>query len=126
MASAEVRQEREQKFIKLMAHTGNATQSAIDSGYKPKTARQQGYLLKHKYQQEIMDKREHDFMPIIPKAIEVLIELLDCKNPRIRLDTATYILKVNGFGKSLEQRRKEQSYINEMDRNDSFNLDFLD
>ena len=116
MATAEIRQAREKKFIKCYAHTGNATQSAIDSGYNPRTARQQGYLLKTKYQTEIIEKREHDFLPLVPKAINVLIELMDSESPRIRLDVCTYILKMNGFAKTLEQKREEMKYQKELER----------
>tara|TARA_Y100000593_G_C4180246_1_gene271686 strand:- start:85 stop:432 length:348 start_codon:yes stop_codon:yes gene_type:complete len=108
--NAQIREQREKKFIKFMAHTDNATQSAINSGYRPETARQQGYRLKQKYHTEIIERREHDFLPLIGLAINTLISLLDSKSARVRFDVACYILKLNGYGQKMEQKIQEQQY----------------
>lgn len=102
--------EQQKEFVKeyIKLKCSNATQAAINAGYSPKTARQQGSrLLSYAHVQEylkeqkdkIQDEIRESLLFECKRAVEVEFEILN--NPdardRDRLDAAKDILDRAGF-----------------------------
>ena len=88
---------KESLFIEHYVECGNAKESAIASGYNEKSASSMGYYLKQKFTHEIRDKLTEKMNGITAKGINVLIDLLDCEQPAVRLKSAQFILQANGY-----------------------------
>jgi len=63
-------------FIQRFSSTGNATRSAIDSGYSPKTAEQIGYQLKKQLSNEIDIATRSILGSAVPLAVNKLMSLI--------------------------------------------------
>ena len=88
---------KESLFIEHYVNSGKAKESAIASGYNEKSASSMGYYLKQKYTHEIRDKLTEKMNSLTSKGINVLLELLDCEQPAVRLKSAQFILQANGY-----------------------------
>jgi len=89
---------KQEKFIDHYCKTGNATQSAIASGYSKATAKQAGHRLRGQFRQEIEERTKkmvQDMVPISLSAIKSLIEQGDSES--VRLAAAKDILDRSGL-----------------------------
>jgi len=91
--------DKQKAFIENFSKTGNATQSAIASGYSPATAEQQGYELKKKLANEIDQATKQVLASSVPLAIEKLQSLIidDKVNPSVKLGAINSILDRTGY-----------------------------
>lgn len=90
--------DKQDKFIDHYCKTGNATQSAIASGYSKSTAKQAGHRLRSQFRQEIEERTKkmvQDMVPISLSAIKSLIEQGDSES--VRLAAAKDILDRSGL-----------------------------
>ena len=94
--------EQQKAFIRCFSISGNATQSAIDSGYSKNTAQQQGYELKHKLSMEIDTETKKVLTGSVPMAVDVLKKLIhDTKiPPSTRLQAVNSLLDRTGYSSS--------------------------
>ena len=94
--------EQQKAFIRCFSISGNATQSAIDSGYSKNTAQQQGYELKHKLANEIDNETKKVLTGSVPMAVDVLKKLIhDSKiPPSTRLQAVNSLLDRTGYSSS--------------------------
>ena len=86
-------------FIDNFSQTGNATQSAIKSGYSSATAEQQGYELKNKLSEYINEATEKILGSTVPMAVSRLNGLIsdDKVSPAVRLGAINSLLDRTGF-----------------------------
>ena len=86
-------------FIENFSQTGNATQSAIKSGYSSATAEQQGYELKNKLSEHINEATEKILGSTVPMAVSRLNGLIsdDKVSPAVRLGAINSLLDRTGF-----------------------------
>ena len=91
--------EQQKAFIQHFSRTGNATQSAIKSGYSPKTAEQQGYELKNKLSVEIEAETRKLLSSAVPMAVDKLTKLAedDRVAANVRLGAIKDILDRAGY-----------------------------
>ena len=92
-----VNEQKESLFIENYVNTGKAKESAMASGYNEKSASSMGYYLKQKFANEIRDRLTEKMNSISCKSINVLLELLDCDQPAVRLKSAQFVLEANGY-----------------------------
>lgn len=92
----------EQAFIENFTLSGNATQSAIKSGYSEKTAKQQGYELRQRLQSKIDEAVKKNLTASVPIAVETLKNLIaDTKiPPSTRLQAVNSLLDRTGHSSS--------------------------
>ena len=90
--------ELEKAFIENFTLSGNATQSAIKSGYSEKTAKQQGYELRQRLQSNIDEAVKKNLTASVPIAVETLKKLIaDTKiPPSTRLQAVNSLLDRTG------------------------------
>ena len=86
-------------FIENFSQSGNATQSAIKSGYSSATAEQQGYELKNKLSEYINEATEKILGSTVPMAVSRLNGLIsdDKVSPAVRLGAINSLLDRTGF-----------------------------
>lgn len=86
-------------FIENFSQSGNATQSAIKSGYSQATAEQQGYELKNKLSEYINEATESILGSSVPIAVSRLNGLIsdDKVSPAVRLGAINSLLDRTGF-----------------------------
>ena len=86
-------------FIENFSQTGNATKSAIKSGYSSATAEQQGYELKNKLSEYINKATEKILGSTVPMAVSRLNGLIsdDKVSPAVRLGAINSLLDRTGF-----------------------------
>jgi len=91
--------DKQKAFIENFSKTGNATQSAIASGYSPATAEQQGYELKKKLANEIDQATKQVLASSVPLAIDKLQSLItdDKVNASVKLGAINSILDRTGY-----------------------------
>lgn len=91
--------DKQKAFVENFSKTGNATQSAIASGYSPATAEQQGYELKKKLASEIDQATKQVLASSVPMAIEKLQSLIidDKVNASVKLGAINSILDRTGY-----------------------------
>lgn len=91
--------DKQKAFVENFSKTGNATQSAIASGYSPATAEQQGYELKKKLANEIDQATKQVLASSVPLAIEKLQSLItdDKVNASVKLGAINSILDRTGY-----------------------------
>lgn len=91
--------DKQKAFIENFSKTGNATQSAIASGYSPATAEQQGYELKKKLANEIDQATKQVLASSVPMAIEKLQSLIvdEKVNASVKLGAINSILDRTGY-----------------------------
>ena len=89
--------DKQKQFIENFSFSGNATQSAIDSGYSVATASQQGYQLKKELSQEIDVCIKGSINPnlrkLIPLASNVLFSIMSDPKvaPAVKLAAANSV-----------------------------------
>jgi phage terminase small subunit len=86
-------------FVQNFSSTGNATRSAIDSGYSPKTAEQIGYQLKNSLANEIDVATRSLLGSAVPMAVNKLQSLItDNQVPAsVKLGAINSILDRSGY-----------------------------
>jgi len=91
--------DQQKRFIEHFSQTGNATQSAIKSGYSEKTAEQQGYELKNKLANEIDDATRKLLSGAVPMAVDKLKSLIaeDKISPSVKLGAINSLLDRTGY-----------------------------
>ena len=91
--------DKQKAFVENFSKTGNATQSAIASGYSPATAEQQGYELKKKLASEIDHATKQVLASSVPLAIDQLQSLIvdDKVNASVKLGAINSILDRTGY-----------------------------
>jgi len=115
----------QEKFIENYCRTGNATQSAIDSGYSKKTARQKGYTLKKQFSNEISEIINKDISSHLPIALNAVIHLIEsAESEAVKLSAAKDIMDRGGLKpvERIEQTNVDQMSLEEINRE----LDALD
>jgi len=92
----------EQAFIENFTLSGNATQSAIKSGYSEKTAKQQGYELRQRLQSNIDEAVKKNLTASVPIAVETLKNLIADNKipPSTRLQAVNSLLDRTGHSSS--------------------------
>lgn len=88
---------KELKFIENYVMSGNAKQSAIDSGYAEQSSAQMGYYLKSKYRDEITRRQVEDLQSLSAKSITTLQNLLDSGSDSVKFHTSKLILELSGY-----------------------------
>jgi len=90
--------ELEKAFIENFTLSGNATQSAIKSGYSEKTAKQQGYELRQRLQPNIDEAVKKNLTASVPIAVETLKKLIEDNKipPSTRLQAVNSLLDRTG------------------------------
>ena len=91
--------DKQKLFIEYFSQTGNATQSAIKSGYSEKTAEQQGYELKNKLSIQIETATKKLLGSAVPLAVEKLKKLIenDKTTPSVQLGAINSLLDRTGY-----------------------------
>jgi len=91
--------DKQKAFIENFSQTGNATQSAIKSGYSKDTAEQQGYELKNKLFEHIEEATKGILGSSVPMAVERLNGLIkdDKVSPAVRLGAINSLLDRTGY-----------------------------
>tara|TARA_R100000963_G_C4640959_1_gene104596 strand:+ start:1226 stop:1603 length:378 start_codon:yes stop_codon:yes gene_type:complete len=115
----------QERFIENYCRTGNATQSAIDSGYSEKTARQKGYALKKQFSNEISEIINKDISSHLPIALNAVIHLIEnAESEAVKLSAAKDIMDRGGLKpvERIEQTNVDQMSLEEINRE----LDALD
>ena len=85
--------ELEKAFIENFTLSGNATQSAIKSGYSEKTAKQQGYELRQRLQPNIDEAVKKNLTASVPIAVETLKKLISNE----KIPPSTRLMAVNSL-----------------------------
>ena len=70
-----MRTEKQEAFIEAYCLTGNAAKAAEMAGYSQKAAKQNGYVLKHQFSEEIKDKSKQMIQDCVPGALAQLKNL---------------------------------------------------
>lgn len=91
--------DKQKLFIEYFSQTGNATQSAIKSGYSQKTAEQQGYELKNKLANQIDTATKKLLGSAVPVAVDKLRKLIenDKTTPSVQLGAINSLLDRTGY-----------------------------
>ncbi|HAB27465.1 MAG TPA: hypothetical protein DCE27_06730 [Xanthomarina gelatinilytica] len=91
--------DKQKLFIEYFSQTGNATQSAIKSGYSQKTAEQQGYELKNKLANQIDTATKKLLGSAVPIAVDKLRKLIenDKTTPSVQLGAINSLLDRTGY-----------------------------
>ena len=91
--------DKQKLFIEYFSQTGNATQSAIKSGYSQKTAEQQGYELKNKLANQIDIATKKLLGSAVPIAVDKLRKLIenDKTTPSVQLGAINSLLDRTGY-----------------------------
>lgn len=91
--------DKQKAFVHYFSQSGNATQSAIQAGYSPATAEQQGYELKNKLNNEIDEATRQMLGGTVPLAVEKLRALMtdDKVSPAVRLGAINSVLDRTGY-----------------------------
>lgn len=91
--------DKQKLFIEYFSQTGNATQSAIKSGYSEKTAEQQGYELKNKLATQIDTATKKLLGSAVPVAVDKLRKLIenDKTTPSVQLGAINSLLDRTGY-----------------------------
>ena len=108
-------------FIENFSQSGNATKSAIKSGYSQATAEQQGYELKNKLSEYINEATESILGSSVPIAVSRLNGLIsdDKVSPAVRLGAINSLLDRTGFQtthkvQDLTKQRSEEELQQEL------------
>ena len=90
--------ELEKAFVENFTLSGNATQSAIKSGYSEKPAKQQGYELRQRLQSNIDEAVKKNLTASVPIAVETLKKLIEDSKipPSTRLQAVNSLLDRTG------------------------------
>ena len=89
--------QKEEQFIEHYVNTGNARESALNSGYNEKSATSMGHYLKKKFANEIEEKQKAKLQGMTGKSLAVLDRLLNADSDNVKLNACKLILDANGL-----------------------------
>ena len=93
-----VQNEKHRKFIDTYALSGDSTQAAIDAGYSEKAARQTGYKLRTRYEDEITQRVRTILPQIISENLAIVQTLArEGQSESVRLNAANTLLDRAGL-----------------------------
>ena len=93
-----VSNEKHRKFIDTYALSGDSTQSAIEAGYSEKAARQTGYKLRTRYEDEITQRVRTILPQIISENLAIVQTLArEGQSESVRLNAANTLLDRAGL-----------------------------
>ena len=93
-----VQNDKHRKFIDTYALSGNSTQAAIDAGYSEKAARQTGYKLRTRYEDEITQRVRTILPQIISENLGIVQTLArEGQSESVRLNAANTLLDRAGL-----------------------------
>tara|TARA_R110002050_G_scaffold70138_1_gene151418 strand:- start:54 stop:431 length:378 start_codon:yes stop_codon:yes gene_type:complete len=93
-----VSNEKHRKFIDTYALSGNSTQAAIEAGYSEKAARQTGYKLRTRYEDEITQRVRTILPQIISENLAIVQTLArEGQSESVRLNAANTLLDRAGL-----------------------------
>ena len=93
-----VQNEKHRKFIDTYALSGDSTQAAIDAGYSEKAARQTGYKLRTRYEDEITQRVRTILPQIISENLGIVQTLArEGQSESVRLNAANTLLDRAGL-----------------------------
>tara|TARA_R110002012_G_scaffold82544_1_gene208527 strand:+ start:801 stop:1178 length:378 start_codon:yes stop_codon:yes gene_type:complete len=93
-----VSNEKHRKFIDTYALSGNSTQAAIEAGYSEKAARQTGYKLRTRYEDEITQRVRTILPQIISENLGIVQTLArEGQSESVRLNAANTLLDRAGL-----------------------------
>jgi hypothetical protein len=108
-----------ERFVEFYSLSGNATQAAINAGYSEKTAKQQGYKLKHQLQDQIEEQVKKVLVQKIPAALNWVSDLAEsAQSEAVRLGAIKDILDRAGMKPvdRVEQTNIEKLSTEELER----------
>tara|TARA_R100001244_G_scaffold16634_4_gene18009 strand:- start:247 stop:633 length:387 start_codon:yes stop_codon:yes gene_type:complete len=93
-----IKNDKHRKFIDTYALSGNSTQAAIDAGYSEKAARQTGYKLRTRYEDEITQRVRTILPQIISENLGIVQTLArEGQSESVRLNAANTLLDRAGL-----------------------------
>ena len=93
-----VQNDKHRKFIDTYALSGDSTQAAIDAGYSEKAARQTGYKLRTRYEDEITQRVRTILPQIISENLGIVQTLArEGQSESVRLNAANTLLDIAGL-----------------------------
>ena len=93
-----VQNEKHRKFIDTYALSGNSTQAAIEAGYSEKAARQTGYKLRTRYEDEITQRVRTILPQIISENLAIVQTLArEGQSESVRLNASNSLLDRAGL-----------------------------
>jgi len=93
-----VQNDKHRKFIDTYALSGDSTQAAIDAGYSEKAARQTGYKLRTRYEDEITQRVRTILPQIISENLGIVQTLArEGQSESVRLNAANTLLDRAGL-----------------------------
>ena len=93
-----VQNDKHRKFIDTYALSGDSTQAAIDAGYSEKAARQTGYKLRTRYEDEITQRVRTILPQIISENLAIVQTLArEGQSESVRLNAANTLLDRAGL-----------------------------
>ena len=93
-----VQNDKHRKFIDTYALSGNSTQAAIEAGYSEKAARQTGYKLRTRYEDEITQRVRTILPQIISENLGIVQTLArEGQSESVRLNAANTLLDRAGL-----------------------------
>ena len=93
-----VQNEKHRRFIDTYALSGNSTQAAIEAGYSEKAARQTGYKLRTRYEDEITQRVRTILPQIISENLGIVQTLArEGQSESVRLNAANTLLDRAGL-----------------------------
>jgi len=115
--------DKQTAFVKEFALTGNATQSAIKTGYSEKSTYRKGHQLRWQFQHQIEDETRRLMQAAVPGALAQIVDLAArATSEQVRLQAAKNIMDRAGLKsterienitveKSTEKLRKELAQL---------------
>ena len=95
--------DKQTAFVKEFALTGNATQSAIKTGYSEKSTYRKGHQLRWQFQHQIEDETRRLMQAAVPGALAQIVDLAArATSEQVRLQAAKNIMDRAGL-KSTER-----------------------
>ena len=115
--------DKQTAFVKEFALTGNATQSAIKTGYSEKSTYRKGHQLRWQFQHQIEDETRRLMQAAVPGALAQIVDLAArATSEQVRLQAAKDIMDRAGLKpterienitveKSTDELRKELAQL---------------
>ena len=93
-----IKNDKHRRFIDTYALSGNSTQAAIEAGYSEKAARQTGYKLRTRYEDEITQRVRTILPQIISENLGIVQTLArEGQSESVRLNAANTLLDRAGL-----------------------------
>ena len=115
--------DKQTAFVKEFALTGNATQSAIKTGYSEKSTYRKGHQLRWQFQHQIEDETRRLMQAAVPGALAQIVDLTArATSEQVRLQAAKDVMDRAGLKpterienitveKSTEELRRELAQL---------------